>query len=150
MLPMKAVRIQLGDLLAADATTLAPAVDANKIFLIKSDFVLGENLTIDNVTAATFTGSTPKAGATGSQQTGIDPATQNQVITILAPAGGYRWECTAAPAEPETIFGYGLANSDLDTLLGLQKLIPPVNIVNVGDYIDVGAVEMDFVAQPLS
>lgn len=150
MLPMKAVRLQLGELLAADATTLAPAVNANKIALVAAAFTPNENLVAGDLTLATFTGSTPKAGATGAQQAGIDPPTQQQVITNLAPAGGWRWECTAAPASPESIFGFALLDSTLATLLGVALLPAPVAIAAVGDFVDLGAVTLTFVQTPLS
>jgi hypothetical protein len=150
MLPMKALRLQLGELLAADATTLAPAVSANKIALVKAAFALNENLVAGDLTLATFTGSTPKAGATGAQQAGQDPVTFEQKITVLAPAGGYRWECTAAPGTPETIYGYALLDSTLATLLGAAVFDTPVPIAAVGDFIDLGAVEITFVLQPMS
>jgi len=150
MLPMKAVRLQLGNLLAADTTTIAPAT-ANKIALIAAPFNPGdENLVIGNLTLATFTGSTPKSGVDDDQQVGIDPATQEQVITILQPAGGFRFECSAAPASPETIYGFALVDDTLAVLLGVQALPEPVAIENVGDFVDTGAVELRFVAQPMS
>lgn len=150
MKPMKAVRLQLGELLAADATTLAPATDANKIALISADFTETESLVIGDLTLASFTGSTPKAGATGSQQAGIDPATGEQVVTILQPAGGYRFECTGAPSVPETIYGYALTDNGGTTLLGVHKLDTPVQITNVGDFVDTGPVELRFVVSPMS
>lgn len=150
MLPMKTVRLQLGELLAADATTLAPAANANEIALIAAPFTPGENLTIADLTFATFTGSAPKAGATGSQQAGIDPATQDQVITILAPAGGYRFECTATPSSPESIFGYALTTHLGAVLLGVVLFPAPLSIAEAGDFIDLGAVNMTLVSSPIS
>jgi len=149
MLPTKALRLALGDLLAADVATLAP-VAANKIALVINNFVMDETLPLGAFTLATFTGSTPKAGAAGAQQVGSDPATQDQVITILAPVGGWRWECTVAPAAPETIFGYILTDNAGAVLLGMQLLDVPVTIVNATDFIDLGSVPMRFVVQPLS
>ena len=149
MLPMKDVRLALGELLAADVATLAP-VAANKIALVLDAFALTENLVIGDLVLASFTGSTPKAGAAGTQQAGINPITGDQVITILAPAGGWRWECTAAPASPQSINGFALIDDAGAVLLGAQLLDVPVTITDVGDFIDLGAVTMMFVVQPLS
>lgn len=149
MLPMKALRIALGELLAADVDTLAP-VAANKIALIAANFGLNENLVVGDLTLASFTGSTPKAGAAGAQQVGIDPLTGDQVITILAPVGGWRWECTAAPGAPETIYGYALLLADLSVLLGAELLDNPITISDDGDFIDLGSVPIRFVAQPMA
>jgi len=149
MLPMKDVRLAIGELLAADVSTLAP-VAANKIALIIANFSLTENLVVGDLTLATFTGSAPKAGAAGAQQAGVSPLTGQQVLTILAPAGGYRWECTVAPGAPETIYGYCLLDDTLATLLAATLLDTPVTITDVGDFFDAGAVEMQFVAQPVT
>lgn len=150
MLPMKAVRLKLGELLAADATTLAPAADANKIALIAAPFVEDETLVVGDLTLASFTGSTPLEGEIGAQQAGIDPATQEQVITILAPAGGWRWECTVAPAEPQAIYGYALVDNAGTDLLGVAALPEAITIASVGDFIDLGSVNLRVVLQPLS
>lgn len=149
MLPMKPLRLKLGELLAADVPTLAP-VAANKIALIAAPFNPSENMTPASLTLATFTGSAPLAGIAGTQQAGINPSTSEQIITILAPAGGWRWECTVAPGAPEGIYGYALLSDDDATLLGVKHLDTPVSIAGVGDFIDLGAVEMRFVLSPLS
>lgn len=150
MLPMKLLRLALGNLLAADATTLAPAMDANKTALIAAAFNLNENLALGSLTLATFTGSAPKVGAAGAQQVGTDPLTGDQVITILAPAGGWRWECSAAPGAPQTIFGFCLLDNAAAVLLAAEVLDNPIVITNVGDFIDLGQIPMRFVIQPLS
>lgn len=149
MVPTKALRLQLGELLAADLTTLAP-VAANKIKLINAPFVESEGLALGDLSFATFTGSAAKAGASGAQQAGIDPATQEQKITNLAPAGGWRWECTATPGSPEDIYGYALVDDGNTTLLGTHMFPTAVSIAEEGDYIDLGAVEISFVLQPMS
>lgn len=148
MLPMIALRVAIADLLAADIPTLAPAA-ANKIALIAAPFGVNENIVVGDLTFATFTGSTPKAGAAGAQQVGIDPATGEEVITNLAPAGGWRWECTATPGVPETIFGFALLDSTLATVIGVQT-IDPVSIAVIHDFVDLGKVEIRFVLQPMS
>ena len=149
MLPMIDLRLALGELLAADTSTLAPAT-ANKVALISANFALSEELAVGDLTLATFTGSTPKAGASGAQQAGTDPLTGDQVVTNLTPAGGWRWECTAAPASPETIYGYALLDTTLATLLGAALLDAPVTITSVGDFVDLGAITIRFVRQPMS
>jgi len=149
MLPMKAVRLQLGELLGADATTLAPAANGNKVVLIAAPITLDENHVYADITAATFTGSTPLVCGTGAQPVGVDPATLEQVITLLAPAGGFRWECTVAPGAPEVIYGFALANNGLTTLLGITLLDTPITIVNVGDEVNAGALTMTILAAPV-
>lgn len=150
MRPVKSVRTQLGELLAADATTLAPALAANKIALIAAPYVFDENMVIGDLTLATFTGSTPKSGATGTQQAGLDPATGDQLVTITPPAGGWRWECTAAPATPETIYGAALTNDAGTTLLGVMTLLDAITVAGVGDEVNLGKVDMRINAVPIS
>jgi hypothetical protein len=149
MLPMLAVRLQLGALLAADTTTLAAAT-ANEIMLLNANFALSENLTIGSLSPATFIGSTPIPGASGPQGVGTDPTSGDQLITILAPAGGWRWVCTTAPGTPETIWGFALVNHGATVLLAAELLEVPVAIANVGDEIDLGSVPITFVLQPMS
>ena len=149
MLPMIAVRLQIGELLAADTTTLAPAT-ANKIALIAAPFTPEENMVVGDITLATFTGSTAKAGASGAQGVGTNPLTGEQVITNLAPAGGWRWVCTGAPTPPETIYGYALLDTTLATLIALAILPDPITIQAVGDEVDLGAVTFTVVIQPLN
>lgn len=150
MLPMKALRLQFGELLAADATTLAPAVNANELMLVANDIAIDENKVIGNLTAATFTGSANIVGVAGTQLVGVDPATGDQLIQIKAPAGGWRWECTAAPASPETIFALALVTTGGADLLALGPLVPNVVISGVGDVVMAGDVIMRIVSQPAS
>lgn len=149
MLPTKAVRLQLGELLAADATTLAPAMDANQIALVKSAFVPDENALIADFTLADFDGSTPIAGATGTQQVGNDPATGDQIITIKEPAGGWRWESTGVTNLPQTIYGAILMDDGGTTLLGMMLLDTPLTIAEAGQEINLGSVKMTMVLQPI-
>jgi hypothetical protein len=121
-----------------------------KFALVKAPFTPNEAMVIGDLTLATFTGSTAKAGATGAQQAGVDPVTGDQVITILAPAGGWRWECTSAPGSPESIFGFALTTHLGAVLLAVALLPTPVSIGAVGDFIDLGSVTFRVVLAPLS
>src|SRR6266851_2618070 len=149
MLPMRALRMLLGSLLAGDNSTLAPVALNNIVSLVKQPFTVNENLTLAGLMLATFTGSTPKAGTLGPQGSGIDPATQQQVVTILAPAGGWRWVCTGTPATPETLYGYILTDSTGTVILGAAELLNPLLISEIGDEIDLGSVMITFVLQPM-
>lgn len=149
MLPAKAIRLSIGDLIAADTTLLAPAT-ANKIALVTQPVTQDEDLTMAALTLATFTGSTPKAGASGTQGSGINPATGQQRITILTPVGGWRWVCTADPVTPETIYAIVLTDTTLADFLGIEVLAEPVEISEAGQEFDAGAVEMDIVLEPIS
>lgn len=149
-LPMKAVRLALGDLLAADAATLAPVALANKVALVKASFVLNEDLVLGTLTLADFTGSTPIAGVVGAQQSGVDPVTGDQVVTILPPAGGYRFEATNAANLPQTIYGYIITDNAGAVLLGAALFPVPITLTGAGQYVDCGIVESRIVMQPMS
>ncbi len=150
MLPVKTIRLQMGELLAADSTYLAPAVNGNKVSLIAAPFTPDENLVLGNLTLATFTGSAAKVAGTGTQGTGVDPATGEQIITILDPAGGWRWECTAAPGAPETIYGIALTDNGVTVLYGVEPFDVPVTIAAVGDQVQVGNVKLTVNSSPIS
>lgn len=149
MLPMIDLRLALGELLAADVATLAPLA-ANKIALIVEAFSLTENLVFADLVLASFTGSAAKAGAAGAQQAGTDPLTGDQVITILAPAGGWRWECTVAPVTPQQVVGYCLLDNAGAVLLAAAILDNPLSVAQVGDFVDLGSVPIRFVRTPMS
>lgn len=138
MTPMKAVRLQLGALLAADASTLAPAVGGNKMALIAANFAVDETLTIASLTFATFTGSAAKTCGVGTQTVGQDPATGAQIITILAPAGGFVWVCSVTPGAPETIYGVALTDNAGAVLLTVEKLSTPVVVAAAGHEVRAG------------
>lgn len=149
MLPVKTLRTSLGDLLAADVPTLAP-VSANKVALIAADFTPSEDLTIADLTFAAGTGMSPLAGAAGAQSVGNDPVTNEQVITIKAPVGGWHWISGTPFTVSDTIFGYALTNGAGSTLLGVTKLDAPLTIGAVGDFFDAGEIDIRFVLQPMS
>lgn len=150
MLPMKAERLLIGTLLAADAGSFAPAVSANKVALIQAPFSANEDLVVGDLTLATFTGATPIAGATGAQQVGTDPATNQQIITIKEPLGGWRFITTALTNLPQTIYGYALLDSTLATLLGVQVLSTPITLTEVGQQINLGTVALTIQPTPIS
>ena len=150
LLPVKSVRLQLGALLAADPTTLAPAGPGNKIALISVNFVPTENLVLAGLTLANFTGSTPIVAAGGAQQVGLDPTTGQQVITMSPPAGGWRWITGNAVNLPEVIYGFALLDNAMVTLLGVQLLTTPVQLTAAGQEINLGDVQIHLVLTPLS
>lgn len=149
MLPMKALRLALGSLLAADVPTLAPAT-ANQVALVAAPFSLGEDLVIGSLTLASFVGSTPIAGVAGAQGVGIDPATGQQQVNLTSPAGGWRFTCTTAPGTPQTIYGAVLTDTTGATLLAAALLPTPLSVSVVGDVIDLGSLDISFVLQPMS
>jgi len=150
MLPVKTVRTALGTLLAANAATLAPVSDPNEINLISAPFTPTEDLVIGDLTLASGDGLDAIPGATGAQLVGIDPITQEQVITIKEPAGGWRFQLTGPKSPAVTIYGFALTTEAAAALLGTQTLPEPITVENIGDYVDLGNVTLRFVLQPMS
>jgi len=148
MIPIQAIRYEIGTLLATDVPYLAP-VAANKMALIMAAFVPSETLLLADVTLATFNGSTPIAGVAGAQQVGLDPETGEQMITIKEPVGSWRWIVNALTDLPQTIYGYCLINNAEDFLLGSELLPQPITLTAVNQEINLGTVKLAVVLEPL-
>jgi hypothetical protein len=149
MLPMSALRFSLGDGLAANVTYLAPVV-ANEIALIGADFTPSEDLVTSDLTLVSGNGLSPIPGVSGAQLGGISPITQEQVITIKAPAGGWRWLTTTPFVGPVNVFGFALTKTAGGLLLAVQKFDAPIAFTAAGQFLDLGDVEITFVLQPMS
>ena len=151
MLPMYAVRQQLGALLAADSTTLAPSVTGNILALIVTPFALTENLVPGDFTVATTNGLTAISCATGTQEVGNDPTSGMQIITIVPASGsGFRWLTSGSFSAPIPLYGIALLKSDSSVLYGVQQFATPIIVNQAGQQVDVDPVQMTFVLQPLS
>ncbi len=152
MLAVEDLRLALGTALAADAATLAPPANANKIALINAPFTPAETLDMAFFTPklATFTGSTPLDAGVGAQNVGIDPATNQQSITMIEPAGGWRWVCTVAPTPSENIYGFILMDNGGTVLLAMEAFPAAINIKDVGHFVEIPWARLTFVLQPMS
>lgn len=150
MLPMRAVRLRLGTLLAADATTLAPASDANMVALVIAPFTNSETLVVGDLTLAADHGLAPIACATGAQEVALLPSSFAQIITMKPGATtGFRWVSSGSFPPPITIYGYALLDNALANVLAAQTLDAPVIISDAGQQIDLDPVTMQFVQSPL-
>lgn len=150
MLPMRAVRLRLGTLLAADATTLAPASDANMVALVVAPFTLSETLAIGDLTLASDHGLAPIACATGAQEVALLPSSFAQIITLKPGAtSGFRWVTSGSFPPSITIYGFALTDNGGTTLLAAQTLDAPVVVTDVGQQLDLDPVTMQFVQSPL-
>jgi hypothetical protein len=135
-----ALREKAMQLLAADADTLAPAADANKIALVKAPFTPNEGLKLTDITLADFDGSTPIAVGVGTQPEGLDPNTSNAIITLKPPAGGWRFETTGDTNLPQTIYGFVLVNNAGDELYAADTLPSPEQLTDVNQVINLNNV----------
>lgn len=126
-----ALREKAAQLLAADAATLAPAVDKNVIRLIKAPFTPGEGLDISSLVFADFDGGDPIEGVAGTQPESLDPNTRDAIIDIEPPAGGYRWETSGVTNLPQVIYGFALLNNDSTVLFAAELLQSAVTLNDV-------------------
>lgn len=150
MLPTQALRLQIGTALAG-TTPLDQATALNRVALISAPFTPNENLTFADLTLATFDGSTEKTVPLGSQEVGVDPLTGQQIITIVPPAGGWRFVSTGVTNLPQTIYGFCLYDSTgPGPLLACELLPTPISIVASGQQIDLGTVKLTLVLSPMS
>lgn len=145
-----AVREKAAQLLAADATTLAPATDANIVALVKAPFTPLESTVVGDLTLADFDGSTPLACGVGTQAEGLDPNNSDAIITLKAPVGGWRWETTGVTNLPQTIYGYALTNDDGSILLGCATLSTPLTLTAVNQVLDVGPITIRQLANSMN
>lgn len=136
MIPTLAIRNAAMDLLAADAATMAPPANANKMALVKAAITPSEDLEFADLTLADFDGSTPISAGLGTQPTALDPSTTDSVMDVKVPAGGFRWETTGVTNLPQTIFGYVLLDNGLTTLLAAAAFDTPVVLTAVGQRVE--------------
>jgi len=144
MQPTRAVWRRGADLLAADATTLAPAALANHVHLTMAPFTPNLDMELTDFTEATFTGSAAKDLGIGTQPIYYDAETGLLTIRLEDPAGGYTWSCTVTPGAPETIYGVYVTDNADAVLLGAQALETPVTISAAGEGLSIGGLQMEF------
>jgi len=137
MTPSNALLDQLQNLLATDATTLAPAVGGVSVHLAKAAFTPAPTLALASLTEADFAGSASLIAGTGTQQAFLDPITGLRIIQLLEPAGGWHWEATGAPVPAQTIFGFYVTDNANTVLYGSQLLATAVTITAIGDGLDI-------------
>jgi len=126
------------------------AFETMKVALIVEPFVPGENLHYADLTLASFTGSDPLTASSGGFQVALRPPNDEQFVTIRPPVGNWRWECSAPPAIPQTVYGFAIYNDTLDpkVLLGVQALAVPEVITNASDFIDIDIIAFGIALQP--
>ncbi len=149
MLATKSLRQAMGDLLAADTATLAPAVLANKIALIMEPWTPSESTVLGDVTLATFDGSTPISAGTGTQPSGSDPLTGDYKINIKVPAGGFRFETTGLTNLPQTIWGFCLTDNAGAVLLASERFDQEIVLSAVNQEITVDSPDLRVLAGSL-
>lgn len=144
--PSNAILDQITALLAADATTLAPAANGCKCHLAKQAFTPGPNLLIGDLVEADFDGYAALTAGLNAQQDFTDPVSGLRVVQILEPAGGWHFEVTGVTNLPQTIYGYYFTNNAGAVLYASALIIPAVNLTGVGQGIDLPNLRFTFLS----
>jgi len=143
MYPTTVLQSTVNELIAADSANLADEDSIPKVWLVAESFVPGKTTAKADLTIATYTGSAAKSATAGVQQAFIDPTTGDYVVQLIAPAGGWVFECTATPAEPEDIFGYVVTNADGTKTYGSEAFDEPQTIELIGQAVDLGSIRLE-------
>jgi hypothetical protein len=146
VIPTTAVLQQIADLLAADATTLAPAADACHVHLAMAPFTPSADLLLAGLTEADFDGHTALNAGIGPQESYTDPVTGLRIVQLLEPAGGWHWVTSGVTNLPETIYGYYVTDNANAVLYGSALLPTPVTLNAVGQGIDLPYVRLTFLS----
>ena len=139
-----AVERRVAALMGSDTTQYgASTSDANEVRLAQNAFTPGTELTLGDLTEADFGGYSLKATA-GQPFVNTDPATQDSIITLNEPAGGWKWNASGTPPanSPQTIYGYYVTTESGLVLLGAQLLDNPVIISASTDTVIIGAIQV--------
>lgn len=144
MIPTNAVLNQLQNLLNTDTTQLAAAA-VKHVHLYKTNFTPSPTLAYDATKEADFGGYAALNAPIGNQLAFNDPVTQELIVQLKDPAGGWHWQASSGLNLPQTIYGFVLTDStDTDTY-GSQKFDTPVTLTNSGDGVDIGVIRFSFV-----
>lgn len=147
MLPVKVLRESIGAALAADVNFLADD-PAPKVKLAINDFVEDDAAVVGDLTEATFTGYAALLPTAGAQLTGIDPLTGEQLVTLVEPAGGWRFKATNATGLPMTVYGYYLVDNAGTALLALKRFDEPITLTGANQEINLGTISFRMVNPP--
>jgi len=144
MQPTLEIFNQLTILLAADTATIAPAANPPKLKLSKAAFTPNQNNVPADFTEADFDGYAPIAAIVGAQNVGVDPLTQERLVEMKIPAGGWRWVVTGLTNLPQQIFGAYLTDNAGAIVFGAALFDGPITLDNLPQVVEVGSVTFRF------
>jgi len=143
MIATKVLESAVQSLLAADTTTLAPAVNALHVHLIQAPFTPDSDTDFTTLTEADFTGGAAKAAGVGACQTFSDPITLQLAIQLNEPVGGWHWKATALTNLPQTIYGYVVTDNADAVTYGSALFPSPFPILAINDGVDIPFVRLE-------
>jgi len=90
---------------------------------------------------ATFTGYAVITVTSVSLNVSTDPATGDQIWTLVPPAAGWYWEVTGATGLPQTVFGWRWKLSGGELIEG-ARLDEPIVLTAIGNSINLGPIRV--------
>lgn len=144
MTPSQVFMDKIPPLVAADTTGLAELTPFVMVSLVASPFVPSLDLDITTLTLASFTGATPKHAADAGPHVFLDPATNEWMVQVDPPAGGWHWQTTATTNLPETIYGWICTDSAGVVLQGSDVFPEPIVLQIIGQGVDIPRVAFRF------
>jgi hypothetical protein len=132
--------------IAEDPTILA-SLTAMHVHLVVSPFAPSLQLTLGDVTLASFPGSDPKNVGVGAQTVFLDPLTGLLNIQLLEPLGGWTWVSDDVVVTPETVTGFVVTDTANTSLIGSGLIDTPVTIDAEGQAVLIGLIRLQWSLQ---
>lgn len=111
-----------------------------KLVPLKAPYTYTPGMALADVTVSDFDGSTPIVQS-AVPSTYSDPLTDDEIIALTGPAGGFQWVTSGTTNLPQTVYGYALTDAGGTTLLAVtDPLTTPIPLTAVGQGIDAGDV----------
>lgn len=142
MIPTRLFLDSIGLLLAADPNGFADPTTFLLVTPIMNAFTPGPDITLADLTVATFTGGGGKHALDATPNLFVDPNTGEQIVQASEPAGGWHWQTTDAVNLPQTIYGYMVTDHTGANLLGTQLFDVPIPLSASGEGFDIGQVQI--------
>ena len=137
MFPTYALFDELRDLLATDPSSLAPLANNLNLHLSKSNFTPNQDRVVADFTEANFDGYSAIQSVLGAQDALTDPLTNERIVRMKIPAGGWHWAVSGLTHLPQTIYGFYLTDSTNAALWGCNLFPEPIPLQAVGQFVDI-------------
>lgn len=141
MVPAQAFIDAIATAIGADTDWLAAPTTFVALHLAKAAFTPSPALDIGTLEEANFVGYAAIHAASAATQVFKEPDSEQLVIQVREPAGGWHFETTSGVGLPQTVYGYYLTSSDGTDLIG-SALLPdgPFTFTDNGQGLDIAQV----------
>jgi len=135
---------ELGPTLLGSDTATLNNMATLRVGLVKEPIVPGPGLAYGDLVFADFDGYAAKTPVAGVQPESVDPSNGDAILSIVPPAGGWRWETTGLTNLPQTIYGFALYNTAGTVLYAAEALAVPVELNGLNQSVNLPEVAMRF------